>query len=366
MAVSLPIFFFLYDYITGRMQRLRQLLYLAPFFACSLLFSIISIVRVSNAALSPDKTLPLPLGEKLILLVAEIGFYFTRPFGFWQQHLTYLIPPAGSLAHAPQLVLYSILGVIVAGLFLYIIAILKDKLMTSLILGWLAFLSPILQLYPNTHSYVSERYFYISIIFPVFILYRLASPVIRKWQPWFYALIAIFCFWSVLRSHGRSRDWRNSETLFSHEIAVNPENSLAYNSLAQYYNTNGRFPDAMILLQKALELEPNNPYYLTNLGWALGATGHTDLAIDMLSKAIAIRGDIVQAYNNLAVCYVFKNDDHKALDCLSAAYKIDPKNSDILYNLGICYSRAGMEETALIYFKRASQLGNRTAERFAK
>lgn len=75
-------------------------------------------------------------------------------------------------------------------------------------------------------------------------------------------------------------------------IAEKPDFAAAYNALGySFADRNIRLNEAIKLIEKALELSPNDHYMLDSLGWAHFRKGNLDKAIQYLQEAYAINPD---------------------------------------------------------------------------
>jgi len=75
-------------------------------------------------------------------------------------------------------------------------------------------------------------------------------------------------------------------------IAEKPDFAAAYNALGySFADRNIKLNEAIKLIEKALELSPNDHYILDSLGWAYFRKGNLDKAIQYLQKAYAINPD---------------------------------------------------------------------------
>lgn len=367
MAVSLPVLFLLYIFYTGNhaqtlSTRLKKAFFLIPFFLVSLVFSVVSIHSLSATGIIPSATTSYNFMEKTGLLFSEIGYYFTKPFLPFNQSLFHLFPVKEKL-FSIDIVVLMLIGFAVSTMALYLFVVKKNKLVGCLFLAWLAFLLPVLQIYSNTHSYVSERYFYLSIIFPVAIVFVLLQRLNIKQSAYQFALVPMALMFIFL-SHKRSGVWKNSQTLFEAELKADPNNPLALNNMGCHYNTTANFTRALPLLQKAVALDHNNAKFLTNYGWALAATGQTDTAIVYLQKAIDISPAYTEALNNIGICYMQKRDAEKASGYFKKAYAVSPDNNDVLFNLGLYYYNSGKQEQGLPLLQKAHELGNKKAGKY--
>lgn len=85
----------------------------------------------------------------------------------------------------------------------------------------------------------------------------------------------------------KMKDFDGAEKEFRKVLAANPENSSAMNYLGYMLaDRNVRLPEALDLIQKAVNREPNNGAYLDSLGWAYFRTGKLNEAESALLRAI--------------------------------------------------------------------------------
>lgn len=264
------------------------------FYLVSIMFSIITIYRFKQLELLKYASIPdYSILENLIILFSEIGFYFFKPFLPTNLTLFHIFPNSGEVQSNTSLMLFSALGI---GLILWVGWLIKtknNKPTIYLFLAWLVFLTPILQIISNTHTYVSERYFYLSIVFPVaIVLYFLQNNIktISNYKIIFICLTIIF----TISTFSRSKVWKNTETLFEQELKLNPKNTIVLNNLAIYYNSIERHERAFPLFKKLVILEPSNEHYLSNYGITLSKLRQIDSAIVYLEKSLAINRKIMR------------------------------------------------------------------------
>ena len=75
-------------------------------------------------------------------------------------------------------------------------------------------------------------------------------------------------------------------------ISMEPDNAHAYNALGYTLaDQTDRYQEALELIEKALELKPNDPFIMDSMGWVQYRLGNHQLAIDYLERAFDIRED---------------------------------------------------------------------------
>ena len=155
-----------------------------------------------------------------------------------------------------------------------------------------------------------------------------------------------------------------------------------------------RAPEADVALQKALHIDPNNPFTLNNLGWAKEKQGELEQALGFYSKsantsskepvvvtvnskwrgksisevsadnaekvrkALGRGSDIesqVARLNLRGVSAINRNERKLARTYFEQAYRLDPKNGFTLNNMGYIAELDGDRETADFFYARAQE-----------
>lgn len=155
-----------------------------------------------------------------------------------------------------------------------------------------------------------------------------------------------------------------------------------------------RAPEADVILTKALELAPNNPFTLNNLGFAKEKEGELEAALNYYGRAAALRspepivvtikkewrgkpisevasdnaekvrrlmkrersGDRstqVARLNLRGVSALNRNDKRAARQYFEQAYKLDPRDAFTLNNMGYVAEMDGDRETAQFFYDKA-------------
>jgi tetratricopeptide (TPR) repeat protein len=75
-------------------------------------------------------------------------------------------------------------------------------------------------------------------------------------------------------------------------IEIKPDHAHAYNALGySFADRNERLDEAQQLIDKALQLAPEDPFILDSKGWVLFRRGDAGSALDVLKKAFTLRAD---------------------------------------------------------------------------
>jgi Flp pilus assembly protein TadD len=174
-------------------------------------------------------------------------------------------------------------------------------------------------------------------------------------------------------------------------LQMNHDNAEAVRLLSQ-----GRAPEADVLLQQALGRDPNNVFTMNNLGVAKEMEGETQQALKFYDSAAAAHSDAVAVVtlnrawrgkpvsemaaqnakalrtrmenqntllarvaemNLRGVSAINRNDVQAAMQDFRDAYRLDPNNAFALNNMGYLYELQGDQETAQFYYDSAQKAG---------
>ena len=151
---------------------------------------------------------------------------------------------------------------------------------------------------------------------------------------------------------------------------IEPQNPLYHNAVGAVLLNIGRFPDAQVEFQKAVELDPTYADAFHNLGSAYAEQGKWEEAIVAYRKALAqtIYASPENTYNNLGYAYWAIDRRQEAEDAFRAALQLEPKLVPSHFWLGVLLEKEGRKDEAKAHFQAArdlepaSMLGKRAAE----
>ena len=128
-----------------------------------------------------------------------------------------------------------------------------------------------------------------------------------------------------------SRLERDEETFrtFQKIIEVDTMNAVALNYVGYTYaERSDSLEYALELLNRALEIEVDNGYYIDSRGWIFYMMGRYEDALDELQRASEITEDAV-IFEHLGDVYLKLGDRSKAQDAYEKALEMEPSNKDI-------------------------------------
>ena len=163
-------------------------------------------------------------------------------------------------------------------------------------------------------------------------------------------------------SHRASKDYEKAEQYAEKALALNPRDVNSLILLGNIYYEMNKYKEAIRVYGQALDLSPDNPSVLYNMGSALVKTGDEFSAIEYFKKAgTADRiGEVAyKAYSRLGVLYTERMDYLNAEKYLEQALAIRPQDAVNNYNMGIAYFKQNKTDKALEMFENAEKYGAR-------
>lgn len=123
----------------------------------------------------------------------------------------------------------------------------------------------------------------------------------------------------------------------------------------------GKAAEALPLLEKAYELNPDHMDTAMNLSGAYILTNKWRRAVPVLEALTAAYPHNAMVWTNLGAAYlgnpVLASDDdqRKAIAAFEQALVMDPAAPNVAYNIGLIYRDRRDDEQAIAWFKRALQ-----------
>ena len=156
--------------------------------------------------------------------------------------------------------------------------------------------------------------------------------------------------------------WKNSETLWSHTLAVTGENDVAHNNLGFLFLRRGELDNAISEFQAALDIRSRNTethYSLgaaliqNNLGNAFARKQLSDEAINHLQEAVRLRPDYADAYFNLGSVLFQQGRIDQAIAQWQKALAIRPRDAEAHRNLASALRKQGNVKGAIAEYEQA-------------
>ena len=152
------------------------------------------------------------------------------------------------------------------------------------------------------------------------------------------------------------------ELVYKRIIALDPTNAQAHNNLSYLYSSIGvNLQQALREARIANQLQPDNPYLEDTLGWAFYRNGMLKEALIVLHKAIEAQPDIADAHFHLASVYYDLDRFEETVKHFRIAAKLDPSNVFARNNLAYFFAEKNTnlnEALALVKEALALSPGN--------
>ena len=366
--VTLPIVLLLLDYWPlGRLRRAADLKPLVfeklPLFALSILGGIAAILGQQGAGGMQSFEMA-PASERLSLAVVGYVRYLGKLFVPIHLAIPYPLETIDTLLAVMAALL---LAAITIAVFMW-----RERA-PWLVAGWLWFLITLIPLIGFVQlgaAAIADRYTYFAFIGPFIAIAWSASKLPVPRQALALSAAVIICALMAVAFRQTSY-WKDSDTLFTHSIAVTPPNPTAEYSLGQALQLSD--PDRAIdHLERAIHLATPilQRYRLESTGWypqahvALGTamimkarslpygsarTSALATAVDATDKALKLDPNISAAKHNLQIAQQMLLQDPR-------------HNYDTFLNAGTEFSQGGRYDEAVAQFRKAAAIAPRSPE----
>ena len=128
----------------------------------------------------------------------------------------------------------------------------------------------------------------------------------------------------------RRKDVPGAEQAARQSLTLEPNSGQALNFLGYLYaDYKVKVDQAVPLIEQALALDPDNPYYIDSLGWAYYRLGRLEDARGQLEKAIALGGDEPEVLEHLGDVYVALARKGDAKSLYEKALQLDPTKQSL-------------------------------------
>jgi len=135
---------------------------------------------------------------------------------------------------------------------------------------------------------------------------------------------------SIAAVYDKVKMWQESDSLYERALYKNPDNALLLNNYSySLTQRNIRINEALEMVTKALEIEPDNGAYLDTKGWIYYKMGHYEDALKYILKAVEKREDSAEVLEHLGDIYLKLNNLPEAKKYWEKALDKDPLNTEL-------------------------------------
>lgn len=386
-VTPLPLLLLLLDVWPLRRWSRRAVLEKIPFLLLAALFAVITFLSQSRSA---GIQLPQDYGPARIPLVLchNIVFYLYKLV--WPHDLSAHYPFPAPMDWSNSLMLAGVIG---TGLWIAFLAA-SWRWTRAIAVGWLFFflaILPTMQIIGFSNVIASDKYAYFPALGICLIVMAL---LIRCWNGsariGIAGIVFLLTFAEARATRHYLAQWKDTETLYRHMIALAPNSAPLYNDLAADAVRRGLREQARAWFDRAVELEPNNPTWRNNrasnlydlglldeamsgyqdalrlapdsadpangLGIVLARKGRLDEAEQYFRRALSIKSDAPDVHSNLAGLYLLQGKNAEAAAEAREAVRLQPAGAEAHYHLGLANARQGALDQAQRQFTRAIRL----------
>lgn len=149
-------------------------------------------------------------------------------------------------------------------------------------------------------------------------------------------------------------DTQQSLRILSDGLSLYPDNAQLYFELAVLQENTGDHEQAMTNMEKALQLQPDNPDILNFIGYSwVDENKNLDQALAYIKRAVAQKPDNGFIRDSLGWAYFRLGDFARAVAELETAVSLEPDDPHIADHLGDAYLAAGQKDKALDLYTKA-------------
>ena len=194
--------------------------------------------------------------------------------------------------HPIHLPLWEVIGAILLIIIITIVVIAVRREHPYLAVGWFWYLGtliPVIGLTQAGTQAMADRFTYIPMVGLSLMISFGIPNIFMRWRFTRIILIPsgifIFLILAILSSIQVGR-WQNSVTLFTHTLNVTSNNYLIHNNLGVTLMRQGKYPEALFHLKKAIEIKPKYEDAYHNLGTLLFLQGNGKEALNHFALAL--------------------------------------------------------------------------------
>jgi tetratricopeptide (TPR) repeat protein len=158
--------------------------------------------------------------------------------------------------------------------------------------------------------------------------------------------------------------WRNSETLWTHTLAVTKDNDVAHTNFGMLLTERGQLDDALSHFQAALDVRSSSAHSHYDLSLALihgdianalARKGRLDEAMLHLREAVKFQPDYADAHYNLGTALFQKGELNEAIAEYRTTLSIHPYDAGAHTSLGNALVQKGFLDEAVDHYEKALQ-----------
>ena len=301
-----------------------------PFFALMILFCAVTYwIQRDYAAMTPWEK----LGRAPRAANAIAGYLAYLAQLFWPVNFAAIYPYPKDFDIAETALKAALLLAITAS------AVSQLKKYPQLAVGWFWYLGtalPIIGLVQVGEQSMADRYTYLPLIGPVVALVWTGADIFsrsRAAKNFLMGATVFILFALLILSAQQLQYWRNTIELFSHNVAVTPENGSAHFTLGLGYEHAGDTNRALVCYRVAKQLSPSDAQIRSCLASLLMKQNQLGAAETEYAGLIALNEKDFTPHAALAGVLAAQGRAEESLAQLNVATQLNPASVEVLNNL---------------------------------
>ncbi|MCX6258445.1 MAG: tetratricopeptide repeat protein [Bacteroidia bacterium] len=350
-AIIFPVALLTIDYYYMRLDKWKTYLEKIPFLLVAVFFSVLTLKAQSHQGAVAEAGMFSATsrfffgnyGIMIYLVKAIVPFNLCAFYPFPPINMSlpadYYLSPIVSLALIALLVIYRR----------------KNRVLTFSILFYLVNLLLVLQFLPVGSAVIADRYTYLPLLGPFFLIGYYVQQWIEKNKSavpgLLYAILTLASVVFVTTGYSQATTWKNGTALWDKAISAAP-GSRAYCNRANLYKAEKKYDKAMKMYDEAIRLNKQETEALINRGNIYFDRKQYQLAIDDYNKCFAIDPDKQKTYENRGAAYAETGKYDLAMSDFNRAIELDPKTENGYLSRGLLFDKLNRENEAIGDFRR--------------
>jgi len=134
------------------------------------------------------------------------------------------------------------------------------------------------------------------------------------------------------------------------------KHQVVYNILSVAYQSLGKFDLSIKIMEEALNKNPNNPYFLNNIGISHHKSDHFEEAENYFRRGLKIAPKYINILNNLGNLKKDLNLMNEAIQYYSKSLEVEENILETQLNLANIYNAMGKFNNAKVHFRKVLQI----------
>ena len=150
--------------------------------------------------------------------------------------------------------------------------------------------------------------------------------------------------------------WRDSESLFTHALAVTKDNALAHLNLGAALQDQKKLSQALNQYHEVLRMDPGRHEAYNNIGKILTDQGNPQEALDYYRAAVQLDAKSSVSHNNLGLALMGLDRFDEAMAQFSEAAQLDAGYAPPRFQMGRILLKQGRDAEAMPHFHEALRI----------